>query len=453
MKRITSTVLGCLVLISAVGRIAAQENRDQNLYYTLDNGLQVILEARPGDPLAHVAFAIGLGSRDEKESENGLVHLLEHVMLLGGTRDIPAARFAARLRSGGVYFNAHTDHDLMTLEFTLTPDHLEEVLSLAKEKLSACDFVPETVEREKKAILEEINQIQDNPRLRGQQMILHSLFSGHAYARPVYGSVDVVTRADPAVLQAMYRRHFVPGNMSLAVIGGIDAERTQKLIQTLFSGLAAGEKVIRDLAQCRPPEKNDEMTLEMDIQEHHLFLGFAAPSLNDPSRLAFDMVVQILGGGYNPMLRSVLRGNGRGLVESVDPSFITLERGGAYLIHIRCDGDHINSIKRDILQFFTRAARMPFTLDDIHPSQRFGAIDSIQNALTHMTMNYHSFQENGLALATAYARSLLLQKENDSDDYLTRLSRLKSRQLNRVIDQVLAGNKFSQLVIRPLEKK
>ncbi len=430
-----------------------EDSVDQNAYLALDNGLQLVVDSRPGSKLIHAVFAIGLGSRDEKEGENGLVHLLEHVMLLGGTKTISAPEFAFRLRSNGVYFNAHTDHDLMTLEFTFTPGHLEDVLKLAREKLFFVDFSQETLDREKKAIIEEINQINDDPMKRGRQMIMSSLFGDHAYARPVYGDVNVVEAAVPETLVDVYRRHFVPGNMSLAITGGVDLKRAQELVRLYYSEFEKGEELLRDSVPPLEFRKNEEMALTMDIEGHHLLIGFPAPAMNDPSRLAFDMVVQIFGRGYNPLLRQALRSSGRSLVETVNPAFLTMERAGLYLIHIRCEEDKITRIKRDALQFFVRAARMPFTLSDVPPNQRQGAIDHIENALTHLKMSFYSFQENGMALASAYARSLLLQKENHDDDYLTRLSRLKSRELNKVIDRYLVGRRFSVLVIKPMEKR
>ena len=454
MKQKTSVVLLCLVyLIGYTGDLKAQEKKNRNHYFTLGNGMQVIVESRTQAPLVHVAFAVGLGSRDETAEENGYVHLIEHVMLLGGTKQIAADEFASRLRASGVYFNAHTDHDLLTLEFTLTSKHLEDVLNLAREKLFSTVFSSDIVEREKKAIFEEINQINDDPVARGRQQIIGEIFADHPYARPVYGDAEVIRKADPQVLETMYNRYFTAGNMALAIVGGIEADPVRELIQKMFSGIPAGEKVNRSLPPLPEISKTRQTRLEMDVEEHHLFLGFPAPALNEESRLAFDMVVQIFGRGYNPLLRAVLRSSGRDLVESVDPSFITLDHAGLYIIHIRCDGSKISAIKRETLQFFNRAARMPFSIDDMLPSQRTGAIDYLRNALTHLTMTYHSFQENGLSLATAYARSMLLQPEKEEENYLVRLSRLKSKQINRVIDKVLAGNKYIQVVIGPMEKK
>jgi len=454
MRRIKTAV--CLsALLCAIGAwgYGADDNSDQNVHYVLNNGLQVVLDARPGSPLVHVVFAIGIGSRDEKAGQNGLVHLLEHVMLMGGTQSISETEFAARLRASGVYFNAHTDHDLMTLEFTLTPDHLDEVITLAKEKLFSTDFSAETLEREKKAIAEEINQINDDPVQHGRQIIVANLFAGHPYGLPVHGDNEVVCAAEADDLESFYKRFFVPANMSLAVTGGFEPAPLRQIIDNTFAIMDGGVKVNRSLPEVKAMEKNNEALIRMDVEGYHLFFGFLAPTQHDDDRLAFDMVAQIFGRGYNPLLNQALRASGRHLPVSVNPMYMTLDGGGIYLIHIRSDGNHISRIRRDMKRFFIQAARMPFSIDDIPPDQRLGAIDYMQNALTHLKMMYYSFRENGISLASAYARSLLLEKGKSKENYLIRLARLKSKDLNKAIDRFLVSEQVSELIIAPLEEK
>lgn len=452
MKRIIWFLLLCLLIIGYLGAEEETGKASQIHFTTLDNGLSVLLDPHPGSPLVHVAVAIGLGSRDEKEGENGLVHLLEHVMLLGGSRTIPAEAFSSRLRSAGVYFNAHTDHDLMTLEFTLTPAFLPEVLDLAREKLFSTLMIEETLNREKRAIAEEINQLSDDPLARGRQEILSGLFAGHAYARPIQGDMTVIEKVQPAELEAWYHRYFVPNNMALAVIGGVDAS-AMDLISSRLGNVPAGPAVDRRLPLAQKPTRMVERALTMDIEENHLFLGYPAPPQADKSRLAFDLLAQILGRGINPLMCQALRAVNPDLVQSFNLQYIPLDQAGLLFIHIRTEGNKIGRLRRDISRFFVDIARMPFAIEDLHPRMRQGAVDHMANAVTHLRMLYHSFQENGLSLASAYARSLMMQKEDQSDPYLTRLSKLKSRDLNRVVDTFLAGMNHVVVHIGPMEKK
>jgi predicted Zn-dependent peptidase len=280
-----------------------------------------------------------------------------------------------------------------------------------------------------------------------------ALFSGHPYARPVWGDPGVIEKVQPQVLETWYRRYFIPNNMAVAITGGLDAAGILDQVRLHFTDLSAGPTVDRSLPPLPPLGKGTEAVVTMDITEHHFFMGFRAPAQAEAHRLPFDMLAQIFGRGINPLLRQALRAANPDLVDAFNLQYIPLDRAGLLFIHIRSGADKSSRLRREIGRFFVATARMPFALEDMHPQVRHGAVDHMANAVTHLRMLYHSFQENGLSLASAYARSLMMQKEAQDEPYLTRLAKLKSKDLNRAIDTHLAGKNHVSVHIGPLEKK
>ena len=59
------------------------EERPASAYFTLDNGLQVLLQEKHDLPLTGMALAIDLGTKDESEATSGYAHLFEHMLLFG----------------------------------------------------------------------------------------------------------------------------------------------------------------------------------------------------------------------------------------------------------------------------------------------------------------------------------------------------------------------------------
>src|SRR5262245_41111265 len=77
---------------------------------TCANGLPLVLERRAGTGTAYIRIGVRVGSRDEASGEEGLAHLLEHMLFkeghgAGGPRN---AGFEA-LRRAGALVNASTD--------------------------------------------------------------------------------------------------------------------------------------------------------------------------------------------------------------------------------------------------------------------------------------------------------------------------------------------------------
>ncbi len=217
--------------------------QQKNKYFTLDNGLQIYLQERHQLPLINVVFAVDMGSKDETPGTNGIVHLLEHLVLLGSTASYRGPVLIKEIRKKGAYFNAHTDHDVMTLEFSLPAKHLDYVLDVVKEKIFALKFDQKEIEREKEVIIEEIHRIMDDPMRLGTSLALQGLFRGHAYGKPVFGDSEVIKKAGREQLAAFYRKYFVPRNCALSIVGDFDTAAAAAKIKQKFS-----EALLRDEA-------------------------------------------------------------------------------------------------------------------------------------------------------------------------------------------------------------
>ena len=80
------------------------------MYYekqVLSNGVRIVSEAMPHVRSAAVGIWIGVGSRNERASENGAAHYIEH-MLFKGTDRYSAAALAAAMDGIGGQINAYT---------------------------------------------------------------------------------------------------------------------------------------------------------------------------------------------------------------------------------------------------------------------------------------------------------------------------------------------------------
>ena len=67
------------------------------------------------------------------------------------------------IRRHGAYFNARTSRDLITFDISLPSEYADFAIQNQKEILFDLKLSQEEIDREKKAILEEIAQIKDDP--------------------------------------------------------------------------------------------------------------------------------------------------------------------------------------------------------------------------------------------------------------------------------------------------
>ena len=137
-------------------------------------------------------FAVNVGSKDESDDTSGFAHILEHCILFRGTELQSGEEIAQATRRHGAYFNAHTGKDTATFEMSLPSEYINFALNNQKEILFNLKLTREGLDEEKQVILEEINQIHDDPIKYATSLVYENLFKGHPYQRPIYGKKEII---------------------------------------------------------------------------------------------------------------------------------------------------------------------------------------------------------------------------------------------------------------------
>lgn len=131
-------------------------------YGQLPNGMRFIIRknATPAGT-AQVRMDVATGSLDERESERGFAHFVEHMAFNGSTR-VPEGEMVKLLERNGLSFGADTNAQTsfeQTLYMLDLPRNdaklLDTALMLMRETASELTFAPEAVTRERGVVLSE----------------------------------------------------------------------------------------------------------------------------------------------------------------------------------------------------------------------------------------------------------------------------------------------------------
>lgn len=445
-----------------------------NKYYVLENGLQVFLEERDKMPLVNIVAAINVGSKDEEKEFNGLVHLLEHLVLFAGSHSTTPAALIEIIKKNGIYFNAHTGYDQMTIEISVPSEYTRVAFKLLQEKLFNLELSQGDLEKEKKVILEELTQTLDDPDKLGMQLALQELFSGHPYEKPVGGDINTIQNVSLEALERFYKKYFIPSNCSLSVVGAFNLESVMETIQEgmesiggSIGGIISGSptpisKTVFPLVSSL--KKNVEIKKELDITQTHLFLGFIAPGLDQGDKLPMDVLTRILGKGISPLLYNAFKGWEKSLenVKSLDVQYISLNYGGAVLIHLVLDTKKSVYFKNQIVNYLKDLKSVAFSKKDYLNRLDPGIIDYLETAEAWMQLAYRQFLERESDLAISYARFMLSHDVNNSNQqekqnqnrlsYSDRLVTIQSSDIQAVAANYFNGKKYVAIIIEPILK-
>ncbi|WP_107879097.1 M16 family metallopeptidase [Neisseria animaloris] len=248
----------------------------------LANGLAYhIFHVPSADKRLVLRLQVNVGAADENEEEEGLAHIVEH-MVFQSAPDFPSGLSDALNGQGwqlGRHYNAQTGYYFT--RYLLTPPQgkkqLGNALAVYRQILSPRSFSPADWTKEKQVILSEWRQQQTlEGRLKRQEHAL--LYSGSRQARyaPI-GSKTAIENARIEAIDAFRQKWYGSNNAVLVVMGDIDPEKTATAIETSLGRLKPIPLPERSLEEYEPVLKTGWHTgyvRDKDNTDHKIALVF-----------------------------------------------------------------------------------------------------------------------------------------------------------------------------------
>src|SRR5699024_9130005 len=130
--------------------------------HTSENGLRVVLENIPSVRSVTIGVWILTGSRNEIQTNNGISHLIEH-MMFKGTKKRSAKDIAEAFDSIGGQVNAFTSKEYTCYFARVMDTHKDHALEVLSDMFFNSTFDEAELEKEKKVVSEEIKMYEDAP--------------------------------------------------------------------------------------------------------------------------------------------------------------------------------------------------------------------------------------------------------------------------------------------------
>ena len=269
--------------------------------FTLPNGLRVLCEQLPH--LRSVSMGVA-GSILEREHENGLSHLIEH-MAFKGTGRRSAKQIAQEMDAVGGYLNAATSK-LCTCYYAKV---IDENLPLAADILS--DIVrfpaidPKELDKERNVVLEEISMTDDSPEDVAYDLIASAMFGKQPLGQTILGPRELIASYTREDILAFRARHYSPMNTCVAIAGNFDLNQVKDLMAQRFGDWTGGAGEIFPVNAVN--QRPQTLTADKDTEQAHICLGYRGKPLGDADAYPMAVFNSILGGGMSSRLFQRIR--------------------------------------------------------------------------------------------------------------------------------------------------
>lgn len=334
------------------------ETLKETLYHEkMANGLQVYLLPKMGFEKTYGLFSTKFGAidttfiplnKDEMiKVEDGIAHFLEHKMF--DMSDGDASEKFAKL---GASTNAFTSSSRTAYLFSTTSNEYA-CIELLLDFVQKLEITPESVEKEKGIIGQEIKMYDDDPDWQVYFGSIHNLYQQHPVAVDIAGTVETVNRTDKDMLELCYNTFYHPSNMMIFVVGNIDPDKAMATIkenQDKKNFSLANPIVLKKVNE--PKEiKTKEKVLTMDVEMNKIIVSIKVNEiLENPKdkikrelalNLLFDLLFSKSAKLYNDWLN-------QGIINDSFSASFTQERDYAF-IQIGCDCNDYETLKEKLL--------------------------------------------------------------------------------------------------------
>lgn len=200
------------------------------------SGLQARFIPMPGFKKAFASITFGFGSNDLRFSVDGIkvelppgtAHFLEHKLF-----EEEGGNALLQFASLGANANAYTDHTVTSYLF-VTTDRFEECLKILLEFVQHPYITPESVEKERGIIEQELRMYDDMPEVVLARQMLQCMFWNHPVRIDIGGTVESIQQIDHHILLLCHRAFYHPSNAMLLLIGDFDVEHLKRMVAHQF---------------------------------------------------------------------------------------------------------------------------------------------------------------------------------------------------------------------------
>jgi predicted Zn-dependent peptidase len=318
-------------------------------FYTLKNGLTVILSPNTKEPRITTHIAVRTGSNNDPKDHTGLAHYLEHLLFKGtdkygsldwakekplldqidalyeqynSTKDETkrkeiykeidrvsgeAAKFAIAneydkmmASIGSQRTNAHTSVEETVYDEDIPSNALDKFLQVQAERFR--NPILRIFHTELEAVYEEKNRSLDDDGRKMQEAMFSSMFPTHNYGQQTtIGTIEHLKNPSIKAIREYYNKYYVPNNMAIILAGDFNPDEAIKKIDSYFGYMKP--KAVAEYVG--PVEKPINGVITREIfgpSAESVRVLYRVPKAGSRDALLADLLASVLANGKAGLL-------------------------------------------------------------------------------------------------------------------------------------------------------
>lgn len=296
---------------------------------TLANGMQVIAVLHHEQPAVSMRMLVRAGAAQDPAGKAGAA-MLAASLLDQGTTSRSAQQIADQIDFIGGALGTGAGSDLSFVTTVVMKDSFTVGLDLLADVVRNPAFDPAEIERQKQQAVSTLKVNSNDPDYVASVVFDRLVYGFHPYGLPNNGTPETLSGITRDDLQAFHRRHYVPNNMILAIVGDVTGPEAFDAAERVFGAWPRGALPPATAIDPPPPTRRIVVVDKPDAVQTEIRMGQLAIPRKHPDYMAVDLAMKILGGEGANRLHRVLRSE-RGLTYGATADLEARKQTGDFL--------------------------------------------------------------------------------------------------------------------------
>jgi zinc protease len=301
---LAAAAVPALAHAQATAPAAASKLNVDTQYFTLANGLRVVLAKDTIAPTVTIGVYYGIGFRVEPKDRTGFAHLFEHLMFQG-SKHAPKGVFDTTITNSGGVNNGSTRFDFTNYYEILPSGALERMLWLEADRMANPVIDDVVLKNQQGVVGNEVKvNVLNQPYSTWPWIDLPMLANTNWYnSHNFYGELKEIEAATVPDAKSFSEAFYRPSNAVLVIAGDLDYAATRAMVEKYFAPLATKPVVAQpDISEPRQEAEKFKSRVDALAPKPGYAAGYHVPDRGTPEWYAMGLIDQILLQGDDSRL-------------------------------------------------------------------------------------------------------------------------------------------------------
>ncbi|HKQ18314.1 MAG TPA: insulinase family protein, partial [Candidatus Eisenbacteria bacterium] len=266
-----------------------------HLVRMLPNKMNVIVRENRTRPLVAVQVWVNVGARDETRTERGASSVLAYLPY-EATAKRKQSEMQKEVRGFGGTIGSESGYSQVVYNMTVPARHLTQALDVLSDALIRPVFDTLTFDQAMAKARRDSRGAYSTAGGASLAEVRAALYDGSPLAAPLRVPEMEVAALTPSILQRFYKANWVAENLTVVIVGDVEAEDTAQKVAAAFNEMPRGKANARSRVSLK--NFNGPRILERspgaETQGVSVTAGFRAPEWGSADAVALDVLMALL---------------------------------------------------------------------------------------------------------------------------------------------------------------